>query len=85
MTDLAARTQMQILHVDYPLSPEARFPEALDALYDIYHILLDQGVLAKDIILSGDSCGANLALALALRLKDNQDPLPSGLILMSPF
>jgi len=85
MTDLAARTQMQVLHVDYPLSPEARFPEALDALYDIYHILLDQGVLAKDIILSGDSCGANLALALALRLKDNQDPLPSGLILMSPF
>ncbi|HCK31130.1 MAG TPA: esterase, partial [Acinetobacter ursingii] len=40
---------------------------------------------AKDIILSGDSCGANLALALCLRLKENQDEQPSGLILMSPF
>lgn len=85
MTELAARTQMQVLHVDYPLAPEAGFPDALDALYDIYQTLLDQGVLPKDIILSGDSCGANLALALALRLKDDPEQLPSGLILMSPF
>lgn len=85
MTELAARTQMQVLHVDYPLAPDAGFPDALDALYDIYQTLLDQGVLPKDIILSGDSCGANLALALALRLKTDPQQLPSGLILMSPF
>ena len=41
---------------------------------------------AKDIIVSGDSCGANLALALALRIKqENKQQLPSALILMSPF
>lgn len=85
MTELAARTQMQVLHVDYPLAPDAGFPDALDALYDVYQTLLDQGVLPKDIILSGDSCGANLALALALRLKADPQQLPSGLILMSPF
>ncbi|MCU4490766.1 alpha/beta hydrolase [Acinetobacter ursingii] len=85
MTDIAARTQMQVIHVDYPLAPESGFPDALDALYDIYQLLLDQGIQAKDIILSGDSCGANLALALCLRLKENQDEQPSGLILMSPF
>ncbi|WP_180107806.1 alpha/beta hydrolase [Acinetobacter sp. YH12085] len=85
LTQVAARTQMQVLHLDYPLSPEAQFPEALDALFDVYAVLLDQGVQAKDIILSGDSCGANLALALALKIQQDQLPQVSGLVLMSPF
>ena len=76
---------MQILHVDYPLSPESAYPEALEALFDVYHLLLDQGVQAKDIILSGDSCGANLALALALKIQQENLPQVSGLILLSPL
>ena len=66
LSEIAVRTQMQVLHLDYPLAPENRFPEAGDAIYDVYQQLLDQGVLPKDIIISGDSCGANLALALVL-------------------
>lgn len=86
LSAIALRTQMQVLHIDYPLSPEQRYPDVGDAIYDVYQMLLDQGVLPKDIILSGDSCGANLALALALRLKaEDPSTLPSGLILMSPF
>ena len=85
MTELAAETQMQVLHVDYPLSPEHPYPEALDALLDVYQLLLDQGVQAKDIILSGDSCGANLALALALRIREEKIDQVSGIILLSPF
>lgn len=85
LTQVAARTQMQVLHLDYPLSPEHQYPEALEALFDVYCQLLDQGIQAKDIILSGDSCGANLALALALRIQKDALPQVSGLILMSPF
>ncbi|MDN5510940.1 alpha/beta hydrolase [Acinetobacter sp.] len=85
LSDMVARTQMQVIHVDYPLAPEQPFPEALDALFDVYNILLDQGIHAKDIILSGDSCGANLALALALKIRDEQLPQVSGLMLLSPF
>ena len=85
LTQIAARTQMQVLHVDYPLSPEHQHPEAIDALFDIYTTLLDQGVQSKDIILSGDSCGAKLALALALRIQQEKLPQVSGLILLSPF
>lgn len=85
MTQIAARTQMQVLHVDYPLAPESMYPEALDALFDVYETLLNQGIQSKDIILSGDSCGANLALALALKIQKQQRPQPSGLILLSPF
>ena len=85
VSDLAASTQMQVIHLDYPLSPEHPYPEAIDALFDVYQLLLGQGIQAKDIILSGDSCGANLALALALRIRDEQRPQVSGLILLSPF
>lgn len=85
MTQIAARTQMQVLHVDYPLAPESMYPEALDSLFDVYEALLNQGIQAKDIILSGDSCGANLALALALKIQKQQLAQPSGLILLSPF
>ena len=86
LSEIALRTQMQVLHLDYPLSPEQRYPDVGDAIYDVYQMLLDQGVLPKDIIVSGDSCGANLALALVMRLKkEDPDTVPSGLILMSPF
>lgn len=85
MSQIASRTQMQVLHVDYPLAPEAPYPAALDAVFNVYMQLLDQGVQAKDIILSGDSCGANLALALALKIQKLELPQPSGLILLSPF
>lgn len=85
LTQVAARTQMQVLHVDYPLSPEHLYPEALDALFDVYQALLAQGVQSKDIILSGDSCGANLALALALKIQKENISQVSGLILLSPF
>lgn len=85
VSDLAASTHMQVIHLDYPLSPEHPYPEAIDALLDVYQVLLAQGIQAKDIILSGDSCGANLALALALRIRDEQLSQVSGLILLSPF
>lgn len=85
MTYLAARTQMQVIHIDYPLAPEHPYPEAIEAIFDVYQTLLVQGIQPKDIIVSGDSCGANLALALCLRLKQQPEMMPSGLILMSPF
>lgn len=86
LSEIAVRTQMQVVHIDYPLAPEHQYPMAHNAVYDAYMQLLEQGILPKDIILSGDSCGANLALSLALKIKE-EDPqlLPSGLILMSPF
>lgn len=85
LSQIAARTQMQVLHVDYPLSPEHPFPEAVEALFAVYLNLLEQGIQAKDIILSGDSCGANLAVALAVKIREAQLEQVSGLILLSPF
>lgn len=85
LTQLAARTQMQVLHVQYPLAPEYQFPDAIEALLRLYKDLLAQGVQAKDIILAGDCSGANLALALALRIREEKLQQVSGLMLASPF
>lgn len=85
LTHMAARTQMQVIHLNYPLAPENPYPEALDALFDVYQSLLTQGIQPKDIILSGDSCGANLAVALALKIQAEGLSQVSGLILLSPF
>lgn len=85
MTDIAVQTKTPVIHIDYPLAPEHRYPEAIEAIYDSYQSLLTQGIQPQNIILSGDSCGANLALALCLRLKKLGETLPSGLILLSPF
>lgn len=85
LTHMAARTQMQVIHLNYPLAPENPYPEALDALFDVYQTLLSQGIQPKDIILSGDSCGANLVVALALKIQAEGLSQVSGLILLSPF
>ena len=85
LTQMAARTQMQVLHVQYPLAPEYQFPDAIDALLRVYKDLLNQGIQSKDIILAGDCSGANLALALALRIREEKLDQVSGLMLSSPF
>ena len=85
MCDLVKYTKAQVIHIDYPLAPEKPFPYALNALFAAYLHMLQQGIQPKDITLSGDSCGGNLALALCLKLRDEKMPLPSGLILMSPW
>ncbi len=48
-----------------------------------YLMLLGYG--ARDVIVTGDSAGGNLALSLVLRLKEQKRLLPRGLVLMSPW
>ena len=43
------------------------------------------GYGARDVILTGDSAGGNLALALVLKLKQEGRLLPRGIVLMSPW
>lgn len=84
-SQLAGQTGATVYVLDYPLSPEYVYPSAVNAVKAAYMALIQQGYEAKNIIISGDSCGGNLALAAVLALRDEKIILPACLILMSPF
>lgn len=66
------------LYVQYRLAgPATHFPAALQDALTAYHHVLNLGVRAEDIILSGDSSGGNLVLALLRHLATSQPQLPS--------
>lgn len=65
---------------DYRLAPEHPFPAGLDDALSCYQPLRKDGAVA----LAGDSAGGGLALATALRLRDQQQPL-AALALLSPW
>ena len=79
---LAAKSKTFAL--DYRLSPEYRFPAQLDDALYAYHWLLDEGVDPANLVVAGDSAGGNLALALLLRARESNLPLPSLAVALSP-
>lgn len=82
---LAMSTSMDVLSFDYRLAPEHPYPAAAEDAMRAWNYLMLLGYGARDIILAGDSAGGNLALSLALKLKEEGRLLPRGLVLMSPW
>lgn len=82
---LAESTSMDVFCFDYRLAPENPYPAALEDAMKVWNYLMLFGYGARDIILTGDSAGGNLALALSLKLKEERRLLPRGLVLMSPW
>jgi acetyl esterase/lipase len=79
---LAAKSKT--LALDYRLSPESRFPSQLDDAMCAYRWLLDSGVSPDHLVVAGDSAGGNLTLALLLRARELNLPLPSLAVALSP-
>lgn len=82
---LAASTSMDVLSFDYRLAPEFPYPAACEDAMRVWNYLMLLGYGARDIIISGDSAGGNLALSLVLKLKEEGRLLPRGIVLMSPW
>ncbi|PLS07175.1 alpha/beta hydrolase [Neobacillus cucumis] len=76
---------VNVLFPEYRLAPEHPFPAAIEDSVNVYHWLLKQGYEGKDIIFAGDSAGGGLCLATALVLRDQNEPLPAGIICLSPW
>ena len=74
--DLAFRSGCAVVAVDYRLAPEHRFPAALDDASDVAAWISadgrELGIDAARVGVGGDSVGANLAAAVALRFRDRQ-------------
>ena len=89
MREYAARAGVIVIGVDYALSPEARFPVALEQVVAITRWLHAHGpglgIDAARIALGGDSAGGNLSLATALTLRDaGECERIKGLLLVYP-
>ena len=76
---LHKHSNAKIFMPQYRLSsnPGGKFPAALQDAVSAYQYLLDAGVPPSKIVVSGDSAGANLALALLRYISEQDDLLPS--------
>lgn len=76
---LCQRAGVMVLNVDYRLSPEHRFPDALMDAVDAVNWLAGKegakhGIDPRRLAVAGDSAGGNLAAGLCLWLRDNGGP-----------
>ncbi|GAA6000318.1 hypothetical protein JCM10207_007958 [Rhodosporidiobolus poonsookiae] len=78
--------EARVFAINYRLAPETRFPGQLhDAVSAYMRLTEDLRIPPENIIFAGDSAGGGLCLATLMYLRDNNYPLPSGAILMSPW
>jgi acetyl esterase/lipase len=75
----------EVYFVNYRLAPAHVYPAALEDAVAVYKELLNRGIKGENIILTGDSAGGNLAVELALYLKENKLPQPGVIALASPW
>ncbi|KAJ2380135.1 hypothetical protein GGI05_006405, partial [Coemansia sp. RSA 2603] len=82
---LVNQSDVRCVAIDYRLAPQHPFPAQLHDAYIAYRYLLEHGFKPESVILAGDSAGGNLVLALTLLLKHNNETMPCGLLLLSPW
>ena len=82
---ISSEVKVKCLSIDYRLAPEHPFPAAIDDTYSAYEWLINEGINPKQIIVSGQSAGGGLCLALLLKIKENNISQPLGAVALSPW
>lgn len=81
--EISYRTGYSVFAVDYRLAPENIFPAGLEDVETAYDWLVSQYSESK-ILLSGDSAGGNLAMAMTVKYLQEGKKKPNGLLLLYP-
>jgi acetyl esterase len=80
--------EVAVVSVDYALSPEAKFPQALEECTAVTRYVsshgAEWGLDPSALFVGGDSAGGNLALATALLLRDTGGPALRGVVAVYP-
>ena len=82
---ISAEAKIKCLSIDYRLAPEHPFPAAINDTYSAYEWLVNEGINPEHIIVSGQSAGGGLCLALLLKIKDKNFSQPKGAVALSPW
>jgi acetyl esterase/lipase len=82
---LAVQSNCNVLSVDYRLAPENPHPASITDAMISYKWLLKQGYAPSKIVISGDSAGGGLSLALLLAAKRDGVAQPAGAVVFSPW
>jgi acetyl esterase len=86
--ELAVGAQAAVVFPDYSLSPEARYPTALNESYAVLQWVAagghDTGLDAARLAVAGDSVGGNMAAAMTLLAKARGGPVIRQQLLFYP-
>ncbi len=87
MREFAERSGATVIGIDYSLSPETKFPRALEEIVDAIRALHAEGhalgIDPERLAIGGDSAGANLSVAASLLLRDaGTGPALRGMLLI---
>src|SRR5712691_11652116 len=82
---IAKAAGVRALVLNYRRAPEHKFPAQIDDVEKAYHWLLAQRIRPENIASIGHSIGGNLAVSLAVRLRDKGAPLPAAILSVSPW
>jgi epsilon-lactone hydrolase len=82
---IARAAGVRSLVLNYRRAPEHKFPAQIEDVHSAYDWLLQLGYQPDKIASVGHSVGGNLAISLALRLRDNGAALPGAILSISPW
>ena len=71
------------LVLDYRRSPEHKFPAQIRDMERAYRWLLAKGIPAENIAVTGQSIGGNLAVSLAIELREKGVAMPAAILSVS--
>ena len=86
--ELAVGTGAAVVFPDYSLSPEARYPTAIEEIYSVLEWVAEHGAEqdldGARIAVAGDSVGGNMTAALTLMAKQRSGPDLRAQVLFYP-
>ena len=85
VTEAGRAARMRTLAVDYRLAPEHPYPAAHEDAITAWRFLREQGMLARNIAVGGDSAGGNLTITLINQLRAAGEEQPACAWLASPW
>src|SRR6185369_9245567 len=86
--ELAVGAGAAVVFPNYSLSPEAKYPTAIEECYAVLQWIAqkgqEKGLDASRLAVAGDSVGGNMSIAVSLMAKERRGPHIELLLLFYP-